>query len=70
MLVLERHVDDDILIGNDIVVKVVSIRGKTVKLGIQAPSGVAVDRREVREDKDTNGIRKLNGVNNNGKDNR
>ncbi len=49
MLVLARMRDEDILIGDDIVVTVVDIRGDKVRLGITAPARVAVDRREIRE---------------------
>lgn len=49
MLVLERHTDEDIIIGDDIVVKVVRIGGDKVRLGVTAPAGVTVHRREVYE---------------------
>ena len=54
MLVLTREQEQDILIGDDIVVKVVSGNQYTgkVRLGIEAPREVAIDRREVRESKD------------------
>lgn len=51
MLVLMRMLNEDILIGNDVVVTVVEIRGSKVRLGIQAPKGIPVDRREIRERK-------------------
>jgi carbon storage regulator len=49
MLVLSRHRDEDILIGNDIVIRIVDIRGDKVRLGIEAPKNVPVHRREVFE---------------------
>lgn len=49
MLVLSRHVDESIIIGNDIVVTIVQIRGDKVRLGITAPAKVTVHRREVYE---------------------
>lgn len=52
MLVLSRHRDESIIIGKDIVVTVVDIRGDKVRLGIAAPYEVSVDRMEVREAKD------------------
>ena len=54
MLVLSRHVGEKILIGDDIEVLVVDIRGHAgrVRLGITAPVAVAVDRAEVRKRKD------------------
>ena len=47
MLVLSRHRDESIVIGNDIVITIVEIRGDKVRLGIEAPSAVPVHRREI-----------------------
>lgn len=47
MLVLSRHRDETIIIGDDIELTVVDIRGDKVRLGIKAPSHVAVHRKEV-----------------------
>ena len=47
MLILTRGIGEDICIGDDIVVKVNDIRGGRVRLGIQAPDHVSIDRREV-----------------------
>lgn len=52
MLVLSRYEDESIVIGDDIVVTVVEIRGGKVRLGIEAPRDVPVDRSEARERKD------------------
>jgi carbon storage regulator len=49
MLVLSRHRDESIMIGDDIVVTIVDIRGDKVRLGIDAPTAVPVHRREVWE---------------------
>ena len=49
MLVLARHIDEAILIGDDVVVTVEEIHGTTVRLGIVAPRHIRVDREEVRE---------------------
>ena len=49
MLVLSRHRDESIIIGEDIVVTVVDIRGDKVRLGIDAPCEIPVHRREVYE---------------------
>lgn len=51
MLVLTRREDERILIGNDISVMVVEIRGDRVKLGIVAPDEVEIDREELRRRK-------------------
>lgn len=47
MLVLSRHRDELINIGDDITVAVLDIRGDKVRLGIDAPQSVAVHRSEV-----------------------
>jgi carbon storage regulator len=47
MLVLSRQRDESIIIGDNIVVTIVDIRGDKVRLGIQAPSEIPVHRREV-----------------------
>lgn len=47
MLVLSRQRNEEIVIGDDIVVTIVDIRGDKVRLGIQAPREVTVHRREV-----------------------
>jgi carbon storage regulator len=51
MLVLSRSKGERIVINGDIVVTVVSIRGDTVKIGIEAPQHVPVDRQEIRDAK-------------------
>lgn len=49
MLVLSRQRDESIIIGDNIVITVVDIRGDKVRLGIAAPREVPVHRREVYE---------------------
>jgi carbon storage regulator len=49
MLVLSRHRDESIQIGDDIIVTIVDIRGDKVRIGVQAPANVPVHRREVYE---------------------
>ncbi|MBX3408689.1 MAG: carbon storage regulator CsrA [Phycisphaeraceae bacterium] len=49
MLVLSRQRDETIMIGDDIEVTVVDIRGDKVRLGINAPTKIAVHRKEVYE---------------------
>ncbi len=49
MLVLTRQRDQAIMIGNDIEITVVLIRGDKVRIGIAAPQSVAVHRKEVYE---------------------
>ncbi len=47
MLVLSRHRDESIMIGDDVVVTIVDIRGDKVRLGIEAPTDIPVHRQEV-----------------------
>jgi len=47
MLVLSRQLGQTVVIGKDIEVKVVEIRGGRVRLGIEAPREVSVNRREI-----------------------
>lgn len=49
MLVLSRQRDETIMIGDDIEITVVDIRGDKVRLGINAPRHVQVHRKEVYE---------------------
>ena len=49
MLVLSRQRDESIMIGDNIVITVVDIRGDKVRLGITAPTEVPVHRQEVYE---------------------
>ena len=47
MLVLSRHRDESIMIGDDVVVTIIDIRGDRVRLGIDAPQDIPVHRQEV-----------------------
>jgi len=49
MLVLSRQRDETIMIGDDIEITVVDIRGDKVRLGITAPAHIPVHRKEVYE---------------------
>ncbi len=49
MLVLSRQRDETIMIGDEIEISVVDIRGDKVRLGITAPTRIAVHRKEVYE---------------------
>jgi len=49
MLVLSRQRDESIVIGENVVVTIVDIRGDKVRLGIEAPGEIPVHRREVYE---------------------
>ncbi|MFA6193128.1 MAG: carbon storage regulator CsrA [Sulfurimonas sp.] len=55
MLVLARKIEESIIIGDDIVIKVISIEKGVVKLGIEAPKSVSIVRSELLSDvKDLN----------------
>ncbi len=49
MLVLSRQKDESIVIGDDIKITIVDVRGDKVRLGIEAPREVPVHRIEVYE---------------------
>jgi len=54
MLVLSREIDEEIIIGDNIVIKVIDIekfrgKGGRVRLGIEAPREISVHRREVAD---------------------
>lgn len=49
MLVLSRKVSETIRIGSDVVVTIVRIGRGTVKVGIEAPSGVSILREELTQ---------------------
>ncbi|MBT6722427.1 MAG: carbon storage regulator CsrA [Pirellulaceae bacterium] len=47
MLVLSRRRDESIMIGEEITIKIVDVRGDKVRLGIDAPPSISVHREEV-----------------------
>ena len=49
MLVLTRRLGEEIVIAGDIHIRVVAIQGDRVRLGIEAPESVCVDRKEIHE---------------------
>jgi len=49
MLVLSRQKDESIMIGDEVEITIVDVRGDKVRLGITAPRKISVHRREVYE---------------------
>lgn len=49
MLVLSRQKDESIIIGDDVEITIVDVRGDKVRLGINAPKSISVHRKEVYE---------------------
>jgi carbon storage regulator len=49
MLVLSRQKDESIMIGDNVEVTIVDVRGDKVRLGIAAPKDIPVHRKEVYE---------------------
>ncbi len=49
MLILSRKAGEEIILGNDIVIKITEISKSTVKIGIQAPKETLILRGELKE---------------------
>lgn len=49
MLILTRRPCEAVMIGNDVTVTLLGVKGNQVRLGITAPRDVRVDREEIRE---------------------
>lgn len=47
MLVLTRKINQSIIVGDDVEIVVLEVRGEQVRLGIKAPRNVTVHRREI-----------------------
>lgn len=56
MLILTRRIGERVLIGPDIWVEVLGIKGNQVRLGLSAPDNVSIDREEVRDRKVAQGV--------------
>ena len=61
MLILTRRIGESIMIGDDIELTVLGIKGSQLRLGIDAPKEVPVHRREIwlriKEDENSEGNR-------------
>lgn len=49
MLILTRRVGETLMIGNDVTVTVLGVKGNQVRIGVNAPKDVAVHREEIFE---------------------
>jgi carbon storage regulator len=49
MLVLTRHVGEQVIIAGSIRLSIVAVKGDRVRIGIAAPESIAVDRKEVHD---------------------
>lgn len=47
MLILSRRVDESIIIGDEVTITILSVKGKQVRIGINAPTDVTVHREEI-----------------------
>ncbi len=47
MLILTRRVGENVIVGDDIVISVIEVRGDAVRIGIRAPRSLSVHREEV-----------------------
>ncbi|HET6327356.1 MAG TPA: carbon storage regulator [Planctomycetaceae bacterium] len=54
MLVLTRKIGEEIIINDEICVSIVRLRGNRVQVGIKAPTGVPIRRRELLDSKPAN----------------
>lgn len=50
MLVLARKINESIIIGDDVEIVVIDIKGDQIKLGIKAPRSISVHRKEIYDE--------------------
>jgi carbon storage regulator len=50
MLVLSRKIGEKIVVGKDVFITVLEVRGDTVKLGMEAPKHISIHREEIYQE--------------------
>jgi len=64
MLILTRRVGETLIIGDDVVITVLGVKGNQVRIGINAPKNVPVHREEIKQRIDYRKQQILKGKNN------
>lgn len=47
MLILTRRINEEVMIGDDIKIRILGVKGNQVRIGIEAPEDVSVHREEI-----------------------
>jgi carbon storage regulator len=68
MLILTRRVGETVMIGHEVTVTVLGVKGNQVRIGVNAPKSVAVHREEIYEriKREEQGLGNANAANGNG----
>ena len=62
MLILTRRIGETVMIGNEVSVTVVGVKGSQVRVGIQAPRSIAVHRDEIYKRIQREGVTASNSI--------
>ena len=62
MLILTRRIGETLMVGDDVTVTVLGVKGNQVRVGVNAPKEIAVNREEIHQriqkEKETYGVRR------------